>query len=67
MKFWNISDFLQKRSNNIPFTWWHRKSNKADNNWRNIVDFLPLFHAEWGLQKLTKGGGGEIFHKNGRG
>ena len=34
------------------FTWWQRKSNKADNNWHSIGDSLPLFHGEWGFQKL---------------
>ena len=29
--------------------------------------FLPLFNGEWGLQKLTKGRGGEIFYKKGMG
>ena len=68
MNFWKKSDFLQERNNNIPtFTWWQRESNNADNNWRNIVYSLPLFHREWDLQKLAKGRGGEIFYKNGRG
>ena len=63
-----MSDFFQERSHNTPtFTWWKRESNKADNNWHNIVYSLTLFHREWDLQKLAKRGGGEIFYKNGRG
>ena len=65
INFWKIFDFLQKRCNNIPtFTLWQRKSNKTDNNCHNIGDPSPLFIGEWGLQKLTKGEGSDIFYLN---